>query len=234
MLRIRAAGPIEPGPAAIDADELHHLTVRRADDGAPVEVLDGAGRIGTGRIEGAGRAARVVVTAVRTVPRPADLVLLVGAGDRDRFLWLVEKAAEVGATRLIPVETARSRNVATRVRPEHLDRLERRAAEAMKQCGGAWDLEVRAPVPLAAALATVDTEHRWLAAANAPPARVPAATARVSVAIGPEGGFTDDEVAALVAAGFEPTGLGPRIMRFETAALAAATVAGLARKETDG
>jgi len=234
MIRLRAAGPIEAGPARIDADELHHLAVRRADDGSAVEVLDGAGRIGVGRVEGVGREARVIVESVRMVPRPADLVLMVGAGDRDRFLWLAEKAAEAGVTRLVPVDTARSRNVASRIRAEHLERLERRAAEAMKQCGGAWDLAVEAPTPLARAIAGVDTEHRWLAAAEAEPARVLPASERVTVAVGPEGGFTDEETAALLAGGFQPVGLGPRTMRFETAALAAAVVAGLARKETNG
>lgn len=234
MIRVRALGPIEVGPASLDAEEAHHLEVRRVEIGAAVEVLDGAGTIGAGRVEAAGKQGRVIIEAVRTVPRPADLVLLVGAGDRERFMWLVEKAVEAGVTRLVPVDTARSRNVATRIRAEHMERMERRAAETLKQCGGAWDLAIEAPTTLDRAIAAVGTERRWLAAAGAAPAPALGPADGVTVAIGPEGGFTADEESALRAGGFAPVRLGPRTMRFETAALAAAVVAGLARKETDG
>ena len=234
MIRVRATGPIQAGPATLDAEESHHLEVRRVEVGTLVEVLDGAGSIGIGRVEAAGKQGRVIVESVRTVPRPAELVLLVGAGDRDRFMWLVEKAVEVGATRLVPLDTARSRHVATRVRADHVERMERRAAEALKQCGGAWDLAVGAPMPIDRAILTVGTGHRWLAAAGAAPATMLAPADSVTVAIGPEGGFTEEEESALRAGGFTPVRLGARTMRFETAALAAAVVAGLARKETDG
>ena len=234
MIRVRATGPIQVGPAILDAEESHHREVRRVEVGALVEVLDGAGSIGMGRVEAAGKQGRVIVESVRTVPRPAELVLLVGAGDRDRFMWLVEKAVEAGVTRVVPLDTARSRHVATRVRADHVERMERRAAEALKQCGGAWDLAVGAPMPIDRAILTVGTGHRWLAAAGAAPATMLAPADSVTVAIGPEGGFTEEEESALRAGGFTPVRLGARTMRFETAALAAAVVAGLARKETDG
>ena len=234
MIRVRSAGPIHAGVMVLDAEEAHHLEVRRVEAGAAVEVLDGAGGIGLGVVEAAGTQARVMVASVRTVARPADLVLLVGAGDRDRFLRLVEQAVEAGVTRLVPVETVRSRNVASRIRAEHGDKMVRRAAEALKQSGGAWALSVDRPRSLNEAIGNTGPGHRWLADLGADPAPKVEAADPVTVAIGPEGGFTGEERAALMAGGFIPVRFGARTMRFETAALAAAVVAGLARKETDG
>ena len=69
--------------------------------------------------------------------RPSS-TLAVGAGDRDRFGWLVEKAAELGVTTLVPIETARTTGVATRLRGKHLEKLRRQALEAIKQSGAPW------------------------------------------------------------------------------------------------
>ena len=234
MIRVWARGATAAGVVELDGEESHHLEVRRVEVGAAVVVLDGVGGVGRGVVEAVGKRARVRIDTVSTVPPPAALVLLVGAGDRDRFLWLVEKAVEAGVTRLVPVETARSRNVASRIRAEHLDRMVRRAAEAQKQAGGAWNLSIESPQPLDLAIGRIGAGRRWLADLGAEPAPRLEAADPVVVAIGPEGGFTDEERAALLAARFTPVRFGARTMRFETAALAAAVVAGLARKETDG
>ena len=95
----------------------------------------------------------VEIDAARVVGRPPALTLAVGAGDRERFEWLVEKATELGVTCIAPVETERTAAVATRVRAQHVEKLRRRALEAVKQCGAAWAPEVREPEPLAAFLA---------------------------------------------------------------------------------
>jgi len=215
----------------LPAEERHHLEVRRARPGDAVELLDGRGAVGQGVLVAAGRSWAVdVATVAHRAPQP-PLSLLVGAGDRDRFGWLVEKAVELGVTRLTPLETVRSRNVATRIRAEHHDKLGRRAVEALKQSGGAWALEVAGPVPVAAAVAQVTEPVRWLAdPAGQPPEPVGPDTA-VAIAVGPEGGFVDDERNVLIQHGFVPVRLGPRILRFETAALAAAAIAAVQRKE---
>lgn len=224
-----APGTLEPGAILDLAEgEAHHLRVRRAALGQPVQLLDGAGGVGEGRLVEAGAGWRVEVGAARRVAPPPRLVLAVGAGDRERFAILVEKAAELGATAVIPLETERSRTVAGRVRTAHLHRLRQRGLEALKQCGGAWAPELSAPVPLPAFL-TAAGGVRWLAdgaGGNAPPLR---RDDPVTVAIGPEGGFTPAERSALVAAGFVPVRLGARVLRFETAAVAAATAVHLRR-----
>jgi 16S rRNA (uracil1498-N3)-methyltransferase len=150
-------------------------------------------------------------------------VLAVGAGDRDRFTWLVEKATELGATAILPLDTERTRGVATRLRPGGEVRLARRALEALKQCGGAWAPEVLPPMTLGAFLEVHGSGHgaRWLGdAEGASPVPVAGNVPALAV-VGPEGGLTADERNLLLRAGFAPVRFGPHILRFETAAVAA-------------
>jgi 16S rRNA (uracil1498-N3)-methyltransferase len=218
----------------LDDGEQHHLRVRRAHDGERVALRDGAGLVGIGRIEIVGKAWEVEVESAERQARPAALTLAVGAGDRERFGWVVEKAAELGVTRIVPLVTARAENVATRVRDSHVEKLRRQALEATKQCGAAWAVEVDEPTALAAFVERNEIERnepglRWLAdvAGEAPPATLDGVA--VTIVIGPEGGLEDQERAALLAAGFRPLALAAHTLRFETAALAAAAVVTAAR-----
>lgn len=222
---VGAAGRREP----IDEAEGHHLRVRRVTEGERVALRDGAGLVGVGRLTAEGRDWAVDVEAVERRPRPAELTLAIGAGDRDRFAWLVEKAVELGATSVVPLETARTIGVATRVRDSHLPKLRRQALEAIKQCGAAWALEVEMPQPLAEFIERMEPGVHWLADASgaAPPGVLDLSP--VTVVIGPEGGLDEGERASLLSAGYRPTALAPHTLRFETAALAAAAIVTTAR-----
>jgi 16S rRNA (uracil1498-N3)-methyltransferase len=215
--------------APIDESEAHHLRVRRVAAGEPVGLRDGAGLVGTGRTVQEGRAWLVEVEAVAETPRPAGLILAVGAGDRERFGWLVEKATELGVTAVVPLETERTAGVATRVREQHLEKLRRQALEALKQCGAAWAPLVEEPIELEDFLRRPRTGVLWLAdpAGEAPAAALDSAP--VSVVVGPEGGLSERERTSLLAAGYQPRALGPHTLRFETAALAAAVAVTTAR-----
>jgi len=214
----------------LDALELHHLHVRRAGSGEEVRLLDGAGGVGRGMLDLGKRRAVVSVSEVSQAPRPRPLVLAVGGGERDRFTWLVEKAAELGVTEVVPLETDRTRDVASRIRGAQVERLRRRALEAIKQCGASWAPSVRKPVALADFAAEKWDGMRWVAAIDgaAPPDRI--GTEALAIVVGPEGGFTPTERRVLGGAGFQPVLFGEHILRFETAALAAAVHAGIARK----
>ena len=209
--------------------EQHHLRVRRPGAGDLVALRDGVGLVGTGRLVASGRAWMVDVEEVERRAQPAPLTLAIGAGDRERFAWLVEKAAELGATRVVPLETERTSGVATRVRATHLAKLRGQALEAIKQCGAAWALQVEAPVALAEFAAATGGGLRWLAdaAGEAPPAALDGTP--VTVVIGPEGGLSAAERSTLAEAGYRPTVLAPHTLRFETAALAAAAAVTAAR-----
>jgi 16S rRNA (uracil1498-N3)-methyltransferase len=232
-------GVVTPGGAAgrrerLDDGEQHHLRVRRAHDGERVALRDGAGLVGIGRIAIVGKAWEVEIESAERRARPAALALAVGAGDRERFGWVVEKAVELGATRIVPLVTARAGAVATRIRDTHVEKFRRQALEATKQCGAAWAAEVDDPTALAAFIERSEIERnepglRWLAdaAGEAPPATLDGIA--VTIVIGPEGGLEDQERAALLDAGFRPLALAAHTLRFETAALAAAAAVASAR-----
>ena len=133
----------------LDPEEEHHLTVRRAGPESAIELLDGAGTRAEGRLRHEGRRLAVRVERLTMEPPPIPTVLAVGAGDRERFGLIAEQAAQLGATRLVPLETLRSESVATRLRDTHLERVRRRAREAIKQSGAAWAPVVDEPLPLA-------------------------------------------------------------------------------------
>jgi 16S rRNA (uracil1498-N3)-methyltransferase len=214
---------------SLDEGEAHHLRVRRAREHEGVEVLDGAGLVGTGRLVRVGSDWVVdIETAERHTRRP-DLTLAVAAGDRERFSWMAEKAVELGVTAIVPLETERTAGVATRLRAAHVAKLRRTVLEATKQCGAAWAPTVEAPVPLSEFVGRPIPGQGWLAdpSGSTPPAVLDGTP--LSVVIGPEGGFSSEERNVLVDAGYKPKVLGPHTLRFETAALAAAAVAATAR-----
>lgn len=234
MIVLVGPGAVAGASLPLDETEAHHLRVRRAEGELRVELRDGAGLTGTGvvRLDGK-RAALLVERAERQAPA-VPLRLAVGAGDRDRFSWLVEKAAELGVTDIYPLETERTAGVATRLRPGTLDKLRRRGLEALKQCGGTWAPTVHEPEPLLGFLAREVPGERWLADAGgvSPPALRPSVP--LTAVIGPEGGLTDAERTAVLTAGYRPVQLGPFTLRFETAALAAAVHAFAARPGAGG
>ncbi|HEU5169043.1 MAG TPA: RsmE family RNA methyltransferase [Gemmatimonadales bacterium] len=211
----------------LDGEE-HHLRVRRAREGEIVGLRDGTGLVGTGRLVRVGKGWAVEVARAAVGPRPPALRVAVGAGDRERFAWLVEKAAELGVTDLHPLDSANAAAVATRVRHAQLERLRRRALEATKQCGAAWAPVVHTPEPLAGFVARRFAGERWLAdvEGDAPP---PPPAGELTVIVGPEGGLTADERSLALAAGYRAVRLGAHTLRFETAALAAAALAAAGR-----
>ena len=214
---------------SLSDEEVRHLRVRRAREDEGVEVLDGAGLVGTGQLIRVGSEWMVdIQTAERQTRRP-DLTLAVGAGDRERFSWMAEKAVELGVTGIVPLETERTSGVATRLRASHVSKLRRVVLEATKQCGAAWMPHVDAPVPLTDYVSRAVPGNAWLAdgAGEAAPAALDGSP--LTVVVGPEGGLTDRERAMLIQAGYRPTALGAGTLRFETAALAAAAVATSAR-----
>ncbi len=164
-------------------------------------------------------------------PQPA-VSLWIPVANRDRTLWLVEKSVELGVASIRWIEWERSRSVADAARsPAFRARALTRAEAALKQSGGAWLPRMVEPAPLDEAL-TLDrapNEVRWLADARGEPSfvvanRLSLAVAKaphaVSVLVGPEGGFTEEEAARCSAAGFDSVSIGTRTLRFETAAIA--------------
>jgi 16S rRNA (uracil1498-N3)-methyltransferase len=227
---------VPPGVLAVGQEivledgESHHLKVRRASTGAPIRALDGAGGVAEGTLTRAGAGAALRVDRVRHLAPLPFLRLVVGAGDRERFEWLVEKAAEFGVTELVPLVTERTESVATRLRGGGLDRVRRRAREAIKQSLAPWAVDVADPSTPAAIIERCGGELRWLADVGGE-AVGGASGDPLTAVIGPEGGLTNAERALFLGGGFIPVRVAPHILRFESAALA---VAALSRAHHQG
>jgi 16S rRNA (uracil1498-N3)-methyltransferase len=211
--------------------EAHHLAhVMRAKVGDVVVLFDGSGAEFSARIEKVGRAEiQLAVVSREAVDRelPLAITLAVALPKGDRQRWLVEKATELGAAELCPLETEHSGPQSVGA---SLERLRRGVIEAAKQCGRNRLMEIGSPMKFSDLVATASTAGpRWLAhPGGADLSKVLAETfarphpAGVTLAIGPEGGFAESEVERARAAGWQVVGLGRRILRVETAALALA------------
>ena len=214
---------------SLDPAEVHHLEVRRAASGDRVRILDGRGNVGVGTVSLGRKEGRVEVIKAQKLEPGSPIILGVAAGDRERFGWLVEKCAELGVAEVVPLMTQRSSNVANRVRADHVGKLGRRALEAIKQSGNPFAPVVREPVELSQFVRQANTEIKLVAEQGSAPIGALDANAAVTGVIGPEGGWTPEEMVVLEQAGFKPVGLGDYTLRFETAAVAAVVAVGLAR-----
>lgn len=220
----------ESGTLTLDGPEAHHLMhVLRIAAGEAVEVFDGRGLV-VSAVVVAVRKRDVelrVVTSRRDAPPAREVILGTAVPKGDRFDWLIEKATELGVTRIVPLVTARS---SVDPRDGKLDKLRQTVIAACKQCGRNHLLEL-SPVTAWADFVRNELPHRAAFIAHLSPAANPPSASMLDhlpstvLAIGPEGGFTNEEVALAVAAGAKPISLGPLVLRIETAAIALAALA---------
>lgn len=219
--RLFVAEPLSAGASlTLDGGAANYLgNVLRLKAGDAVKLFDDATGEWLARVEAVER--KRVALSVEEHLRPReevpDLWLLFAPLKKQTTDWLVEKATELGAKRLMPVLTRRT--VAERV---NLDRLRSITIEAAEQCDRTALPEIAEPVKLDALLRGWPANRALLFAdetGGAPLAEV-AKPGPAAILIGPEGGFTDEERAAIRSVG-TPVALGPRILRAETAALAA-------------
>jgi 16S rRNA (uracil1498-N3)-methyltransferase len=225
-------------PVEFDSTEIgvsgsahHHLfRVKRLGVGDEVRIVDGEGRARRAVVARVDRAHAVLALGSAEPSResPLALELLVAPPKPDRAAWLVEKATELGARAVRFVLSERAARGERAFGPAQILRLHRVAIAAVEQCGRARVPEVSGPHPLGEALDRLaapasgpadllvldpggDPAERW--AAEVAPA--------AAVLVGPEGGWTAAELEALDRRGGRRIGLGERVLRVETAAVAA-------------
>ncbi|MFZ5509815.1 MAG: 16S rRNA (uracil(1498)-N(3))-methyltransferase [Pseudomonadota bacterium] len=220
-----ASGAVIELPEPVAHHAVHVLRLRSGDE---VVLFDGAGGEYPARLDGSGRKMCAVLGPWRAAEResPLDLTLVQALPAGEKMDWVVQKAVELGAARIAPVVSARS---VVRLAGERARRREEHWRQVMiaacEQCG-------RNRLPQLAPLADL-ADFLALAASQREAARLLLAPGGdqslrdirpgmpVVLLVGPEGGFTENEEAAALAAGFRRLSLGPRVLRTETAGLAA-------------
>jgi 16S rRNA (uracil1498-N3)-methyltransferase len=231
------ATPIAAEHVVLADAEAHHLAhVMRARVDDEVTLFDGSGAEFSARIVRVTKhMVELEITDRREVDRelPFTLTLAVALPKGDRQKWLVEKAVELGVTRVVPLVTNRS--VADGAAA--LDRLRRGVIEASKQCGRNRLMEIVAPrkwSDFAAEMRDTNTARLFAHPATASSCQSAhsaiAAAEQIEIAVGPEGGWTDDEAALASGNNWLFVDLGPRIMRVETAAIALASMVSQTRQ----
>jgi len=206
----------------VDSGQANYLgNVLRMKEGGELLLFDGSSGEWLARIAEAGRKRMALSVERRTREAEAmpDVWLAFAPVKRSQTDWLVEKATELGVARLIPVTTQRT--VVERVK---LERLQAIAIEAAEQCGRTRLPEIDGPLALARLLEQRDPARTLYFAdeGGGEPAAGAFKPGAAMILTGPEGGFTDEERSLVRAASNAiAVSLGPRILRAETAALAA-------------
>ena len=238
----------------LPADAARHLKVLRPKDGEEIELFDGKGKWRTYRIERSGEDAASPLNAhsnIQTIEQSNNsLTLFACVTKGSRWDWTVEKATELGVTRIVPVISERTIvRIPKAERAAKRERWMRIAEDAARQSDAKWLPEIGEAVDFKDALPLVRETTCFIGALVTPPARplaeavasqvkvkgegeerkgdTPLSTSTsdldLSVFIGPEGDFTPDELAALMEIA-TPTSFGPTILRAETAAIFALSV----------
>lgn len=216
---------VRNGRAEIAGDEAHHLTrVLRVAVGQQYEISDDR-QVYLAEVQEARKdlVRFAIVSKLEAGPPTPPVTLVCALIKFDRLEWMVEKATELGVARIVPVETERSEHGLLQAAQKRVERWRRIALEASQQARRSFLPKIEAPCRLGAHLQhPYDFRVRLEEEAGSLPLAVPVPWKEQSMAlaIGPEGGWTDKERAAMTAAGWSAMSLGGTVLRAETAALA--------------
>jgi 16S rRNA (uracil1498-N3)-methyltransferase len=211
-----------PGEYELTGAEAHHITtVRRFKRGARVTLFNGDGNEYPAELlSSSKRTVSFRVEAPVAVDRELPFPLVIGSaipkGDRADFL--IEKLTELGVTRFVPLITARA---IVQPKPSVVAKYQRAVIEASKQCGRNRLMAIDQPQTWADFLKRTDLPAVRLVLHTGPDLVAWSHTGACAVAVGPEGGFTPEEITSALAAGWQIVSLSPRVLRIETAAIAA-------------
>lgn len=232
--QLASDSPVLPKEAA------NHLKVLRPKDGEEIELFDGFGKSRRFSVEGGGKKFRLAaLSPVCTAPRASrSLTLFACVTKGSRWDWTIEKATELGVTRIVPVVSARTIvRISADEREAKRARWIRIAEDAARQSDAKWIPEIHEPVSFAESLPLVRETTCFVGALTNPPpqpllkalidlqqAAIPAPVPHspfpdsLSIYVGPEGDFSPEELAALIEIA-TPVSFGSTILRAETAAI---------------
>ena len=218
---------LENETPVLSSEAAAHLKVVRPKSGERVELFDGRGRTREYAVTASGRGF-VLAAAAPAVEfsRPPAMTLFACVTKGSRWDWTIEKATELGVTRIVPVVSSRTIvRIADGEREAKRSRWERVAADAARQSDAKWLPEVLAPMSFAESLALVRGTECFVGALVTPPPVPVAEAARrrrgelePAIYVGPEGDFSPEELTELVKIA-TPVSFGSTILRAETAAI---------------
>jgi 16S rRNA (uracil1498-N3)-methyltransferase len=223
-----AAEPLIAGGTVTLSDEAaHHIRVTRVAVGERVALRDGAGKAAVGTLVKVSKSSALVdVSETTEIPRPAPIHLLAPVADRDRMLWLAEKATELGVSSWRPVVWRRSKSVSPRGEgPTFRAKVRARMTSALIQSGGGWLPDIFPEATVERAIAAAPLGTRLLLDKDGEPIVGVPMRAPITIALGPEGGMEQAEHDLFIGAAFLPVKLGLSTLRFETAGVAAVAIA---------
>ncbi len=227
-VRLYVDHPLGVGQSVpLTREQAHYLFgVMRLSEGAVISLINGADGEWDAEVLKAGKKAGVLSCLAQTRPlqMPPDLWLLFAPIRKERTAFIVEKAVEMGAARICPVQTDFTQS-ANRIRQ---DKLQAHCVEAAEQCGGTFVPNVDELGKLDRILADWPADRQLMFCDEVligDPIALPAVDGPWAILIGPEGGFSSAERTRLRGLHYaHPVSLGPRILRADTAAVAAMTV----------
>jgi len=213
---------------SLGVEESKHLRdVLRLSEGAKVKVLDGAGKEFLCEIEQLKKKETLLNILEETAPTAPesrlDLTLAVALLKGEKFELVVQKAVELGVTRLVPLNTKRA-EVKVKEADKRIERWRKIALEAAKQSGRAKLMLIEPPIDFEKFIKSADGTRLLFAERGGESFSEIEATAKITAIVGAEGGWETAEVAAARENGFETITFGGRILRAETAAIAVAAI----------
>ena len=223
------SSPVDSDHITLSGSEAHHLIhVMRAEIGDQLILFDGSGSQFSAEIQQLKKNSAELLICERQpidVELPAQLTVATALPKGDRQKWLVEKLVELGTSRLIPLASQRA--VAKPV-SQALARLERGVVESSKQCGRNRLMTIDSPLTVAELIEQNSPDTFCIVAHPQPPTNGLSLDEQLAaqpktnllLAIGPEGGWTPEEIEQFEAAQWQVVDLGPRVLRMETAAIA--------------
>jgi len=232
---------VDTGSLKLDSPELpkeaaNHLKVLRPKDGEEIELFDGRGGSRRFKVEVRGRQwnLKSCSSILNLQPPTSNLTLFACVTKGSRWDWTIEKATELGVTRIVPVISERTIvRIPKEDRAAKRERWMRIAEDAARQSDAKWLPEILEPVDFVDSLELVKQTHCLIGALTDPPPRMivdellhsptPTRDSNYAVFVGPEGDFTPDELKALISIA-TPVSFGPTILRAETAAIFALSV----------
>ena len=223
---------VRSGRAEISGDDARHLTrVLRVEAGQRYEISDNhnvyLAEIDTARKE------HVTFRTIEKLAAPAPtvrLVLCAALIKFDHFEWMIEKATELGVSEIVPVETIRSERGLERAAHKRVERWRRIAREAAQQSRRSQVPQIDDPQTLKQFLTMSPRDEKRIVLAESERVTMlqdclDGSDAQVQIAIGPEGGWAEEELSLFHEKGWQAASLGPRILRAETAAIASIAIA---------